>query len=99
MASEAASTAEAKQQGIIETAQAAGNDPSSTIQPELVEKKLVEESQKAGAPAFQLDPDASPQEKSNAAKSVSGCATLLQLYVWLTHLILCTVIAPLISST
>lgn len=69
-----ASETEAKQQGIIETAQAAANDPQSNIQPELAEKKLIDESRKAGAPAFQFDPDASPQEKAEAAKSVSSCA-------------------------
>lgn len=72
MASETASNAEAKQQGIIETVQAAGNDPQSNIQPELAEKKLVEESRKAGAPAFQFNPDSDPQKKAEAAKSV-GC--------------------------
>ncbi|CRG83503.1 Tricalbin-1 [Talaromyces islandicus] len=64
-----ASESEAKQQGIIETAQAAASDPQSNIQPELAEKKLVDESRKAGAPAFQFNPDASPEEKAEAAKS------------------------------
>lgn len=58
---------EAKQQGVIETAQAAANDPQSQIQPDVVEKKLVEESRKAGAVAYQFDPDASPEEKAQAA--------------------------------
>jgi hypothetical protein len=74
MASETASNAEAKQQGIIDTAQAAANDPQSHIPPELAEKKLVEESRKAGVPAFQFNPDDSPQAKAEAAKSVSCCA-------------------------
>ncbi|KAH8690070.1 putative membrane bound C2 domain protein [Talaromyces proteolyticus] len=69
MASEAASKAEAKQEGIIETTQAANSDPHSTIQPELAEKKLVEESRKAGSVAFQFNPDASPEEKAKVAQA------------------------------
>lgn len=65
------SQTESKQQGIIETAQAAARDPQSQIKPELVEKKLVEESRKAGAAAYQFDPNASPEEKAKAANSVS----------------------------
>uniref|UniRef100_A0A093XBE2 Uncharacterized protein PYUK71.03c n=1 Tax=Talaromyces marneffei PM1 TaxID=1077442 RepID=A0A093XBE2_TALMA len=59
--------AEIKQQGIIETAQAAAEDPQSKIQPELVEKKLVEESRKAGALAYQFNPNDPPEEKAKAA--------------------------------
>jgi hypothetical protein len=62
---------ESKQQGIIETAQAAANDPQSQIQPELVEQKLVEESRKAGSVAIQFDPNDSPEDKANLASSVS----------------------------
>ncbi|KAL4948242.1 C2 domain-containing protein [Aspergillus filifer] len=60
---------EAKQQGAIETAQAASQDPQSHIRPETVEKKLVDETRKAGFPAYQFDPDASPEEKAAAAES------------------------------
>lgn len=65
------SQAEIKQQGIIETAQAAATDPQSKIQPELVEKKLVEESRKAGAAAYQFNPNDSPEEKAKAVNAVS----------------------------
>ncbi|OKL63539.1 hypothetical protein UA08_01208 [Talaromyces atroroseus] len=64
------SHAELKQQGIIETAQAAAQDPQSQIQPELVEQKLVDESRKAGAVAYQFDPNASPEEKAKITRSV-----------------------------
>ncbi|KAL1964578.1 hypothetical protein VTN77DRAFT_6875 [Rasamsonia byssochlamydoides] len=63
-----ASTTE-EAQGAIETPQAAAPDPQPNIQAETTEKELVEESRKAGAPAFQFDPDASPEEKAAAAKS------------------------------
>ncbi|KAF3483927.1 uncharacterized protein GIQ15_03251 [Arthroderma uncinatum] len=43
---------------------ATGAGPS----PESVEKKLVVESEKAGVPAFQFDPDASPEKKAEQAK-------------------------------
>ncbi|KAK2814670.1 hypothetical protein FQN49_008114, partial [Arthroderma sp. PD_2] len=36
--------------------------------PESVEKRVVEESEKAGIPAFQFDPDASPEKKAEQAK-------------------------------
>ncbi|EED19084.1 membrane bound C2 domain protein (vp115), putative [Talaromyces stipitatus ATCC 10500] len=69
MATDSSQT-ETKQQGIIETAQAAASDPQSKIQPELIEKKLVEESRKAGAVAYQFDPNASPEEKAQAANAI-----------------------------
>lgn len=38
--------------------------------PETIEQKLVDESKKAGVPAFQFDPDASPEKKAEQAKMV-----------------------------
>lgn len=38
--------------------------------PEAIEQKLVDESKKAGVPAFQFDPDASPEKKAEQAKMV-----------------------------
>jgi hypothetical protein len=70
MASQNADAAELKQQGVIETAQAAFQDPQSHVQPETVEKKLVDETRKAGLPAYQFDPDASPEEKAAEAEAV-----------------------------
>lgn len=66
------SEAESKQQGIIETAHAAASDPQSKIQPELVEQKLVEESRKAGAVAYQFNPNDSPEEKAKAVKAANA---------------------------
>lgn len=63
--------AEIKQQGVIETAEAATADPKSKIHPDVVEKKLVEESRNAGAVAYQFNPDASPEEKAKATSAVS----------------------------
>lgn len=71
--------AEIKQQGIIETAQAAAEDPQSKIQPELVEKKLVEESRKAGALAYQFNPNDPPEEKAKAAIAVSPLSVCFQV--------------------
>lgn len=62
---------ELRQQGAVETAERAAQDPQSNVRPENVEKVLIEESRKAGAPAFQFDPDAPPEEKAALAKSVS----------------------------
>ncbi|KAL2824799.1 hypothetical protein BDW59DRAFT_82737 [Aspergillus cavernicola] len=69
MASENIEKTELKQQGAIETAQAASQDPQSHLNTEIVEQKLVDEGRKAGLPAYQFDPDASPEEKAAAAES------------------------------
>ncbi|KAI9372129.1 C2 domain-containing protein [Aspergillus egyptiacus] len=71
MASDNRDQTEAKQQGIIEGARAAtqGQVPESPIDPAAVEAKLVDENRKAGLPAFQFDPDASPEEKAAAAEA------------------------------
>lgn len=64
----AQSANELKQQGAIEAAQ----DPESSVTAEDAEKKIVEESRKAGVVAFNFDPDASPEEKKAQARAVSG---------------------------
>ncbi|KAL3479044.1 hypothetical protein BJX99DRAFT_89862 [Aspergillus californicus] len=69
MASENIDKTELKQQGAIETAEAASQDPQSHINPEVVEQKLVDETRKAGIPAYQFNPDASPEAKAAAAES------------------------------
>ncbi|PWY62747.1 membrane bound C2 domain protein vp115 [Aspergillus eucalypticola CBS 122712] len=63
------SKAELKQQGAIEVAQQASQDPQSHLRAEAVEKALVEETRKAGVPAYQFDPDASPDDKAAAARA------------------------------
>lgn len=62
--------AELRQQGAIETAQNAAQDPQSNLNPEDVEKVLLEETKKAGMPAYQFDPHASPEEKAAATQAV-----------------------------
>jgi len=70
MASQQGEEAELRQQGAIETAQIAAHDTQSNLRPEDVEKVLLEETRKAGMPAYQFDPDASPEDKAAAAQAV-----------------------------
>ena len=63
---------ELKQQGAIETAQNAAQDPQSEVRAEDAEQELVDETKKAGMPAYQFDPDASPEEKAAEAQAVGG---------------------------
>ncbi|KAL5334880.1 C2 domain-containing protein [Aspergillus crustosus] len=69
MASHNADAAELMQRGAIDTAEAAAHDPQSHLKPETVEKQLVDETRKAGLPAYQFDPDASPEDKAAAAQA------------------------------
>jgi len=57
---------EAKQ----EVAEEAARDPNSAFTAQDAEKVIVDESKKAGAPAFQFDPNASPEEKAAQARAV-----------------------------
>ncbi|KAF2723558.1 tricalbin [Polychaeton citri CBS 116435] len=59
---------ELKQQGVLEAAQ----DPNSNITAEDAEKAVVNESKKAGAAAFEFDPNASPEEKAAQARAMGG---------------------------
>lgn len=58
---------ELKVQGVVEAAQ----DPESNVSADDAQKKIVEESKKAGITAFTFDPDASPEEKRRQAAAVS----------------------------
>ncbi|KAJ5144673.1 Tricalbin [Penicillium atrosanguineum] len=69
MASVAAEKTELKEEGIIEAATELAQDPESKVNPDTVEEKLVEETRAAGAPAYQFDPDASPEDKAAAAQA------------------------------
>ena len=69
----AQSANELKQQGAIEAAR----DPDSTVTPEAAEKKIVEESKKAGVPAFNFDPDASMEQKKAQVRAVRHHRTQL----------------------
>ena len=62
-----ASAAEIKTEGAVEMAQ----DPNSSVTADDAQKKLVEESKKAGVAAFSFDPNASPEEKAAQARAVS----------------------------
>ncbi len=58
---------ELKSQGAAMAAQ----DPNNKATAEDAEGVMTEESKKAGVPAFQFDPNASPEEKAAQARSVS----------------------------
>lgn len=60
---------ELRQEGAIEFAEEAAQE-GIDVPPEAVEKVLVNETKKAGAPAYQFDPDATPEEKAAAAQAV-----------------------------
>lgn len=62
----AAKEGELKTQGVIEAAQ----DPNSNVTAKDVETKIIDESRKAGVPAFHFDPDASAEEKKAQIKDV-----------------------------
>ena len=65
--STASAAHELKQQGAVEAAR----DPNSAVTAADAQKKIVEESKKAGVPAFDFNPDASPEEKAAQARAVS----------------------------
>ena len=62
---------ELKAQGVVEAAQ----DPNSKVTAEDAQREIVAQSKNAGIPAFQFDPDASPEEKRAQAKAVRGNAS------------------------
>ncbi|KAF2090400.1 tricalbin [Saccharata proteae CBS 121410] len=57
--------AELKEQGAIEAAQ----DPNTAVSPHDAERAVLREATKAGAPAMEFDPDASPEEKAAQARA------------------------------
>ncbi len=58
--------AELKAQGVEEAAR----DPNSKVTSDDVQKVLANESERAGITAYRFDPDASPEEKAEAARAV-----------------------------
>ena len=58
---------ELKSQGAAMAAQ----DSNNKVTPEDAEAVIADESKKAGIPAFRFDPDASPEEKAEQARSVT----------------------------
>jgi len=61
---------ELKQQGAIEAAA----DPESSVTAADAQKKIVDESKKAGVPAFTFDPNATLEEKRAQARAVRRCS-------------------------
>lgn len=59
---------EAKQEVAVEAAA----DSNSNFSAQDAERVIVDESKKAGAAAFQFDPNASPEEKAAQARAVSA---------------------------
>lgn len=61
------SASELKIQGVIEAAR----DPKTNVTAQDAEHAIMQESRKAGAAAYQFNPNASPEEKAAQAKAVS----------------------------
>lgn len=59
-------SAELKAQGALE----ASRDPNSSVDAAAAEQKVMEQAKAAGAPTFEFDPDASPEEKKAQMKAV-----------------------------
>ena len=64
---------EAKQEGAVRAAQ----DPNSSVTSDDAQTTLLDETKKAGAPVYQFNPDASPEEKAAQARSVQAKETPL----------------------
>ncbi|KAJ5929788.1 hypothetical protein N7454_006738 [Penicillium verhagenii] len=69
MASVQAEKTELKEQGMVEAAVDLTQDPTSKVNPNTVEEALVKETRESGVPAYQFDPDASPEDKAAAAQA------------------------------
>lgn len=62
--------------------------PKPDVAPDQVEKSLLDESKKAGAPGFQFDPNASPEDKAEAAKNVCYmCLLCFFLFSYTMHVL------------
>lgn len=68
--------AEVKQELAVEAAR----DPNSNFSAQDAQRVIVDESKKAGAPAFQFNPNASPAEKAAQAHAVGRCSTSKSWY-------------------
>lgn len=82
----ASSAAEIKTQGAVEMA----NDPNSSVTSDDAQRKMVEESKKAGVAAFIFNPDASPEEKAAQARAVSPFIVGLNVHANKLPRIACT---------
>ena len=61
------SAADLKAQGVIE----ASRDPDSNVGAKDAEDAIMKQAKASGAPAFEFDPDASPEEKKAQMQAVS----------------------------
>lgn len=59
-------SAELKAQGALE----ASRDPNSSVDAQAAEQAVMNQAKAAGAPAFEFDPDASPEEKKAQMQAV-----------------------------
>lgn len=59
-------SAELKAQGALEAAR----DPNSSVDADAAEKTVMNQAKAAGAPTFEFDPDASPEEKKAQMEAV-----------------------------
>ena len=55
----------------IDAAVGLTTDPNSSVTADVVEKEIVEQSKKAGVPAFEFNPHATPEQKAAQARAVS----------------------------
>jgi hypothetical protein len=61
---------ELKAQGALEAAQ----DPKSSVDARAAEETIMNNAKAAGAPTFEFDPNASPEEKKAQMKAVSSAS-------------------------
>jgi hypothetical protein len=76
---------ELKQQGAVEAAR----DPNSSVSAEDAQRKIVQESKKAGVEAFTFNPDASPEEKAAQARAVGNAPRSLSILANLGEFLAC----------
>ncbi len=66
----ASANTEQKEQQAIDAAETSFQNTQAGTNPDKVEQQLVDDTRKAGLPAYQFDPDASPEEKAAEAEAV-----------------------------
>ena len=69
--------AELKSQGALE----ASRDPNSSVDARAAEETVMNQAKAAGAPTFEFDPDASPEDKKAQMKAVRGAQGRVLRYI------------------
>ncbi|KAJ5707921.1 hypothetical protein N7488_007722 [Penicillium malachiteum] len=69
MASVEAEKTQLREEGVIQAATELTQDPQSKVNPDTVEETIVKETKEAGIPAYQFDPNSSPEDKAAAAQA------------------------------